>query len=306
MGESIEARIFNIQRFSTEDGPGIRTTVFFKGCPLNCSWCHNPEGISKEFEIVWQESRCIGCDDCLLNCPNGAVKRTPSGLETDRTKCDACGKCVDVCPTNARERIGRMISVDDLLGEVEKDRVFYETSGGGVTVSGGEPCMQAAFIEKFLKVCQHAKLQTALDTSGCCSSEVMEKMAAHADMILYDLKLYDSQRHKRLTGVSNELIIKNLHLLAAAGKCIWIRIPIIPGCTDDKENIEGIDRILHPLKSIERIDLLGYHKLAEDKYRRLNRPYPMIGAESPSNEMMLQCLEILRANGMERDIRYQM
>lgn len=305
MCESIEACIFNIQRFSTEDGPGIRTTVFFKGCPLNCSWCHNPEGISKGFEIVWLEARCIGCGDCLVNCPNGAIKREFSVLETDRTKCDTCGKCADVCPANARELIGRMVSVDDLVKEVEKDRVFYETSGGGVTVSGGDPCMQATFVEKFLKACRHANLHTALDSSGCCPSEVMEKVAAHADMILYDLKLYDSQRHKRLTGVSNELIIENLHHLVAAGKRIWVRIPIIPGCTDDKDNIEGIGRILRPLKAVERIDLLGYHKLAEDKYRRLYKPYPMSGAESPSDEMMLQCADILRINGVETEIRYQ-
>jgi pyruvate formate lyase activating enzyme len=195
------------------------------------------------------------------------------------------------------------VTVQELLEEVERDRLFYETSGGGVTLSGGEPCLQAPFAEAFLRACREEGLHTALDTSGCCSWEALEKVAAQAELVLFDLKLYEDQRHRELTGVGRELIFANIGHLAEMGKRLWVRIPIVPGCTDDEANLEGLGRILSPLTSVERIDLLPYHGLAEADYRRLDKAYKLEGAKPPSREEMLRCAETLRRQGVKAALR---
>lgn len=304
MGENNQGLIFNLQRFSTEDGPGIRTTVFLKGCPLRCVWCHNPEGLSRAQEIIWLEVRCIDCGECLERCPNAAISRKATGLSTDRVKCQVCGRCADVCVAGAREVLGRTITVEELVAEVERDRVFYETSGGGVTVGGGEPSLQAPFVDAFLQSCREKSLHTALDTCGYTSWEILENLARRSDLILFDLKLYNEDRHKKLTGVGRELIFDNLRRLAQMGKRLWVRIPIIPGYTDDEENLEGLGKILSPLETVERVELLPYHKLGEDKYRRLDKDYPLQGMQTPSREELLRCMSVLKRLPLRAAVKF--
>ncbi|MBI5583574.1 MAG: glycyl-radical enzyme activating protein [Deltaproteobacteria bacterium] len=265
---------FNIQQFSTEDGPGIRTTVFFKGCPLRCPWCHNPEGLHAAGELMWYAVRCLGAQDCLNTCPEKALLLTPGGMEIDRQRCTLCGRCAKACPAGALEIIGRPFTSDELLAELLKDSVFYETSGGGVTFSGGEPLMQADFLTQMLPRCKKAGMHTALDTSGAVAWERLEAILPWVDLVLFDLKIMDRERHKRVTGVSNEIILKNAGLLSAQRIPMWIRTPVIPGYTDEVENIRAIGAFIREaLPTVRRWDLLAYTNLGRPKYQRLDRPY---------------------------------
>jgi pyruvate formate lyase activating enzyme len=269
---------FNVQRFSTEDGPGIRTTVFFKGCPLRCAWCHNPEGISPRPELMWYDVRCIGARDCLDACPAAALDLTSQGMVIDRQRCDACGACAEVCPAAALEVIGRTWTPEELFAEVKKDAVFFETSGGGVTLSGGEPMMQAGFVGALAGLCREAGFHLALDTCGASSWVRYEEILPLVDLVLYDLKIYDPDCHQAGTGVDNCTILENARRIAAAGYPIWIRTPIIPGYTADPANIAALaDFIAAELPTLERWDLLAYTNLGQPKYRRLDRPYALQG-----------------------------
>jgi pyruvate formate lyase activating enzyme len=270
---------FNVQRFSTEDGPGIRTTVFFKGCPLRCAWCHNPEGLSPHPELMWYDVRCIGAQDCLQACPAGALRLTASGMQVDRARCDACGACAEACPAGALEVIGRTWTVEALLAEVKKDAVFYETSGGGVTLSGGEPTMQAAFVTELCRLCHGAGLSVALDTCGIAPWARYEALLPWLDLVLYDLKVWDAARHRAFTGVDNGPILENARRIGAAGIPMWIRTPVIPGHTDSAENMAALGTfIAAELPTVQRWDLLAYTNLGEPKYRRLDRPYALAGS----------------------------
>jgi pyruvate formate lyase activating enzyme len=269
---------FNVQRFSTEDGPGIRTTLFFKGCPLRCAWCHNPEGLSPRPELVWYDVRCIAARDCLAACPAGALALTPRGLAIDRAHCDACGACAAACPAGALELIGRTWTPAELLAEAEKDAIFYETSGGGVTLSGGEPLAQAGFLLELARLCHQAGLPLALDTCGAVPWARYEPLLPFLDLVLYDLKIWDPDRHRAATGAGNAAILDNARRLAAAGLPLWIRTPIIPGYTADEENITALAAfIAAELPTVQRWDLLAYTNLGEPKYRRLDRPYALAG-----------------------------
>jgi pyruvate formate lyase activating enzyme len=269
---------FNIQRFSTEDGPGIRTTVFLKGCPLHCAWCHNPEGLSPSPELMWYHARCIGVRDCLRACPEDALELTPEGMQIDRERCTACGDCTDACPTGALEIIGQGWTPEEVFAEVMKDRVFYETSGGGVTLSGGEPMMQDEFVLALAGLCREAGVHVALDTCGVVAWERYERVLPVIDLVLYDLKLFDRERHRASTGVDNSIVLENARRFAAAGKRMWIRTPIIPGYTADEENIAALaDFIGTELLTVERWDLLAYTNLGQPKYRRLDLPYALEG-----------------------------
>jgi pyruvate formate lyase activating enzyme len=267
---------FNIQRFSTEDGPGIRTTVFFKGCPLRCAWCHNPEGLSPRPELMWYDVRCIGARDCLRACPENALELTPDGMRIDRERCAACGACAEACPAGALEVIGRRWTPEELFAEVQKDIVFYETSGGGVTLSGGEPMAQADFVLTLARLCHEADIHVALDTCGVVPWERYEQVLPLVGLVLYDLKILNSDRHRASTGVDNKLVLENGRRFAAAGKPMWVRTPVIPGHTADADNIAALgDFIAAELPTVERWDLLAYTNLGQPKYHRLDRPYAL-------------------------------
>ncbi len=270
----ISGRVFNVQRFSTRDGPGIRTTVFLKGCPLACRWCHNPEGMRSAPELLTHPSRCIECNACVSACPHGyAVPATEgNGIRQGVPSCEACGDCVEVCPTGAREIAGREIGIGELLETVSRDRVFCEESGGGVTFSGGEPLQQAEFVLAALAACRDAGLHTAVDTCGLVETRDLLAAAELADLILFDLKTSDAARHRSATGASNERIIANLKLLADGPAPIWLRVPLVPGVNDDEEELAGMAHLTSTLGAVRRVSILPYHKLGRDKRERLGLP----------------------------------
>jgi pyruvate formate lyase activating enzyme len=271
---------FNVQRFSTEDGPGIRTTVFMKGCPLRCKWCHNPEGLSPQPELVWYDVRCVGARECLTVCPDDALELTPEGMRLNRERCTVCGLCEEACPAGALEVIGREWTAEALYAEVAKDRAFYETSGGGVTVSGGEPVMQAEFVEALLCLCREGGIHTALDTCGHADWGIYQRLLPFVDLMLYDLKIMGRERHREATGVYPDRILENAKRIAQKGTPMWVRTPVVPGCTDDEDNIARLAvYIRDELSTVERWDLLAYTNLGQPKYCRLGLPYPLDGAE---------------------------
>lgn len=275
------AMIADIQRMSTEDGPGIRTTVFFKGCSLCCAWCHNPEGISKKIEVQWLENRCIGCSSCRKACRNDALKFEKTGVRIDRGKCKSCLSCVNICPSGALEAKGKLLNMNDLLREAFKDRAYYERSGGGVTASGGEALLQSEFIEIFFKALKNEKIHTALDTAGNVDFQCLERVISYTDLILYDIKMMNSEMHKKFTGSGNEAILKNLLGIASYVRenkhpSIWIRTPVIPGATDNEETIRAIGEFIRDNLNdvVERWDLCAFNNLCRDKYRRLDMVWP--------------------------------
>jgi len=285
--EPVTGVTFNVQRFSTEDGPGIRTTVFMKGCPLRCRWCHNPEGLSPRPQLVWYDVRCIGARRCLAACPVGALELTPDGMRIDRERCSPCDLCAEACPSGALELIGRRWTPEELLAQVAKDTAFYETSGGGVTVSGGEPTMQPDFVEAFLRLCRQSGIATALDTCGYADWSVYERLLPYVDLVLFDLKILDRERHRQATGVYPDRILANAAAIAERGMPMWIRTPIIPGYTDDEENIEALAAFIRSrLPTVQRWDLLAYTNLGVAKYRRLGLTYPLEETQLPARHHM--------------------
>ena len=294
--------IFNIQRYSIHDGPGIRTTVFLKGCPLNCWWCQNPESQLSGQEMVFREDRCIGCGACSLICPSVAIQIKNDIPVTEKEKCVLCGKCIEKCPALAREMIGKKLNTEEVIKEIEKDLLFYEESGGGVTFSGGEPLGQSEFLEGLLNGCREKKIHTAVDTSGYISWEILNKISPKVDLFLYDLKIMDNEKHKKYTGISNEIILENLKKLSSVHNNIFIRFPVIPGINDDSQNIKEMGGFLSSLK-IAQVNLLPYHYIGIDKYRRLGRTYHLTAAQPPSKEKLFEISGILKKFNLKVKLR---
>lgn len=294
--------ILEISRMSTEDGPGLRTTVFFKGCSLNCSWCHNPECISSKPQIQWMGTGCIGCGICIKTCPTKALQKTEKSIVINRSLCDDCGLCTEECPTMAMELLGKQWSVHDLADELVKDRAFFEPCGGGITLSGGEAALQHEFCFSLLKELKGRGIQTALDTCGQIPQQVLEDLLPYVDILLYDIKEIDSRKHKKFTGAGNEKILENA--VFAAGykknhvtpKIFWIRTPVIPGATDTAENISGIGDFISKnlLDTVNRWDLCAFNNLCRDKYKRLAMDWPFADKELLSKAVMEELAEVAR------------
>lgn len=287
--------VFNIMRFALHDGPGIRTTVFLKGCPLNCWWCHNPEGRSTKREMIYLAERCIRCGDCVAACPQHALKLDEQIVRNSHL-CKRHTRCVDVCPSGAQGVLGRRISVSEVMEELLKDQIFFDESGGGVTISGGEPLAQPDFLATLLAECRARHIHTVLDTCGYAEWHVFERIRGAVDLFLFDLKVMDPIKHQQFTGVRNDRILANLGRLAKSGSSLIVRIPVIPQVNDDEENFTAVSRFLSRL-NIGNIDLLPYHSIASSKYSRLGQVYRM-GDVLPPVEANLQAIAArLRRDG---------
>lgn len=294
---SITGRIFDIKRFAVHDGPGIRTTVFLKGCPLHCAWCHNPEGISPAPELAFVVRKCIGCGDCVKACPVGAHTLADGVHTFDRTRCTLCGACVEACCPQALILYGREVTVEQLMSEILPDREFYEQSGGGITVSGGDPLLQPDFCSAFLQACREARLHTALDTSGVVPWAAFEKVLPHTDLILYDLKHYDDAEHRRWTGLGNARILENLLALGRLGVPVEVRIPCLP-TVNDGDVLEAIAGFLRQVPSLTGVRLLPYHDFARSKFEAIGLEDTMPRVDKPSQERMEALREIVRRHGL--------
>lgn len=298
-----QALIFDIKRYAINDGPGIRIVIFLKGCNLNCAWCHNPESISPEVERMYAPAKCIRCGTCVEACPEKAITLTPEGIETDTELCKLCGKCAEVCPTKAIEISGKPMSVAEIMNEIEKERVFFDQSGGGVTFSGGEPLLQSKFLIELLKECGRRGIHRAIDTAGLANTEILLEVAKYTDLFLYDLKMMDSVKHQKWTGVPNEKILGNLKILAETRAKIIIRIPIIGGVNDDVENMTNTARFVSELSGEKKeVDLLAYHKIAQTKYQKLGRPDDFRLLEEPTQKTQLRAIKIFQEYGIKASI----
>jgi len=287
----MEGLVYNIQRFSIQDGPGIRTTVFLKGCPLDCWWCHNPESQDAAPQVMVAQDRCIRCGECRKACPQGLAG-----------ECGRCGRCADACPTGARRMVGRRMTVEQVLEEIGQDRVFYDESAGGVTVSGGEPLAQCEFVIELLRGCRREGIHTALDTCGFAPQARLLEAACLADLVLYDVKLVDEARHIRYTGVSNRAILENLQALAAVHGNIWVRVPIIPGLTDDAANLDAVRELVGRLRVVRKVCLLPYHATGEGKFRQLGRPYRVGAVRAPSSQVVEAIARRFRELGLDAKV----
>ncbi|UCG51029.1 MAG: glycyl-radical enzyme activating protein [Candidatus Latescibacterota bacterium] len=292
--------IFDIKRFAVHDGPGIRTTVFLKGCPLSCWWCHNPESQSAKPDILYRRHLCVRCGTCVETCPENARSLTENGVERDATCCTICGTCVDVCPSGATEKVGRELTARDLMEEIERDTPFYDQSGGGVTFSGGEPLTQPDFLRELLERCGDRDIHRAVDTCGFADPSTLRSIAEKTDLFLFDLKLMDPERHLEYTGVRNELILSNLTMLAGSGKTVHVRIPVIPTITDADENFDAIGRFVSRLPKPPHVRLLRHHPTAMEKYARfkMERRLPD-GMDTPSRKELGRIASRLTEYGLE-------
>lgn len=304
------ATVLNLQRMSTEDGPGLRTTVFLKGCSLACTWCHNPEAMASRPQLVWYRSRCIGTRECIASCPEEALRLEGEDVTIDHRRCTACGDCVDRCASGALETLGVRWQLDALVAEVAKDRSYFQAYGGGVTVSGGEPALHAPFVAPFLRRCRELGLHTAIDTCGMCSAGALESLTAVCDLVLYDLKEINAEPHTRLTGQSNERILANLCDLAGRMRSgsrpseLWIRTPLVPDATLTERNLRGIGAFIaeHASDVVTRWELCAFNNLASDKYERLGMVWGHAATPLLTDRELVRAAEIARRSGVDPSI----
>lgn len=304
MVNKLKGIIFDIQRYSIHDGPGIRTLVFMKGCPLRCKWCSNPESQKSRPEIRFIASKCVGEEKCKAPCikaclPGASSLSQKGNPKTDRELCQGCGKCAEACLYGARQLSGWSTTIEELLAEVLKDELFYASSGGGVTVGGGEPIMQVEFTREFLKRCKEYPLATAIETCGYASWEHLQATLEFVDFVYFDIKHMDPVKHKSLTGVSNDLILRNARRLLSANKAqVVVRVAIVPGCNDSEENIEATVRFVAKSGG-KMIELLPYHRFGVSKYSQLDMEYELKEVQRPTEEHMRRLSKIVKSLGIE-------
>ncbi len=291
--------IFDIKRYAINDGPGIRLAIYFKGCPLRCRWCHNPESISPQRQKLFSAAKCIGCGECVRVCPRQALTMTDAGIVTDNSRCDLCGACAAICPTRAMEISGEEKNLDELLGVIERERHLFDQSGGGVTLSGGEPLLHPDFVLPLLAACGQRHIHRAIDTCGHIPRDVLLAAAVNCELFLYDLKLMDSARHKQYTGVGNERILDNLKLLATTGADIQIRIPLIAGINTDTANLEATAAFVAALDGPKKdVALLPYHDIATHKYSRLGGDYQGKDLATPTQNDVDRTISCFAEHGL--------
>jgi pyruvate formate lyase activating enzyme len=295
------ALVFDVMRYATHDGPGIRTVVFLKGCPLHCLWCHNPESQDFHPDRLYYPDRCRHCLECVAVCPQHAISEVGGELRTS-SACTLCGTCANFCMAEARQIAGRQYTVEELIAEVEKDTVFFDESGGGVTLSGGEPLSQAVFVNSFLAACRERGIGTTIETCGFVPADVFQQTALKADIVFFDLKLVDSAKHRQYTGAPNDLILRNLEFLTASRRPLTVRIPVIPGVNDTAQDIAEFAKYLSRLRP-PAVELLPYHRAGAEKYARLGRTYQLVDTQPPSPADLAGFRDALAQAGVSVTIR---
>ncbi len=300
--ENIKGIVFNIQRYSIDDGPGVRTTVFMKGCPLSCLWCSNPESQCMKPEVTYRYTSCKRCGTCVEVCPEGIITLDDDGVHIDRTKCTLCGECVSNCLPQALQISGKEMTVDEVFKVVKKDADYYEASGGGVTASGGEILVQADFVAELFKRCREAGFHTNADTSGFGDPAALKKILEYADLVFYDLKHLDPAKHMEYTGQTNELILQNLKLVADSGVPMVIRVPLIPGYNNSDENLHALGKTVAEVTKDSVVNILPYHRYGANKYRMIDMTYQLEGVPELTQDELNHAKEIIESYGLKCEI----